>query len=172
MKLKIRRGEPKDLDKMYEMHLKCFDKNDCWYKSAMANYINDSIIIEIIDEIDFGRIIGILLQGNITPCDKDEVITKNNIDIDIDGHKSYSGIMMICVDPEFRGKCLGNKLIEKHFLDNPNKLLCLNTRKSNIIAQKLYNKMGYIHYGDIKNKYFLPNETSHFMIYDNRKKTE
>jgi len=168
MKLKIRRGESKDLNKIYEMHLKCFDKRDCWYKSAIGDYIRDTIIIEVIDEIDFGRIVGVLLQGNITPCDKDEKIKRNDVNIYINENSSYSGIMMICIDPENRGKKLGNKLIEKHFLDNPDKILCLNTRKSNVIAQKLYNNMGYIHYGDIENKYYLPDESSHFMIYDNR----
>jgi ribosomal protein S18 acetylase RimI-like enzyme len=167
MKLKIRRGDPKDLDKIYEMHLKCFSQTDCWYKSAIGNFINDSIVIEIIDELDFGKIIGVLLQGTIIPCDKDEKIIIKDSSIYINENNSYNGIMMICIDPEFRGKNLGKKLIEKHFLDNPNKLLCLNTRKSNVIAQKLYNKMGYIHYGDIENKYFLPDETSHFMVYKN-----
>ena len=167
MKLKIRRGVPKDLDKIYEMHLKCFSKTDCWYKLLIGNYIDDSIVIEIIDEIDFGKIIGVLLQGNIIPCGKDEKIIIKDTSIFINENNSYNGIMMICIDPEYRGKNLGKKLIEKHFLDNPNKLLCLNTRKSNLLAQKLYEKMGYIHYGDIENKYFSPNETSHFMVYKN-----
>jgi ribosomal protein S18 acetylase RimI-like enzyme len=72
---------------------------------------------------------------------------------------------MICVDPEFRGKGLAKKLIEKHWQDNPNKnILCLNTRKTNISAFMLYKLMGYEHIAYIKNKYFLPTEDSIFMI--------
>jgi len=61
---------------------------------------------------------------------------------------------------------LAKKLIEKHWQDNPNKILCLNTRRSNINAYSLYKKMGYEHIALIKNKYFLPTEDSIFMIKD------
>lgn len=74
------------------------------------------------------------------------------------------GIVMICVDPEFRGKGLAKKLIEKHWKDNSQKVLCLNTRRSNISAFMLYKSLGYEHIAYIKNKYFLPTEDSIFMI--------
>ena len=73
---------------------------------------------------------------------------------------------MICVDPKYRGKGLAKKLIQKHFVDNVNKVVCLNTRRSNISAYKLYQTMGYDHIAYIKNKYFLPNEDAIFMIKD------
>jgi ribosomal protein S18 acetylase RimI-like enzyme len=73
---------------------------------------------------------------------------------------------MICIDPKYRGKGLAKKLIEKHWKDNNNKLVCLNTRKSNITAFMLYKSMGYEHIAYIKNKYFLPTEDSIFMIKD------
>jgi ribosomal protein S18 acetylase RimI-like enzyme len=78
--------------------------------------------------------------------------------------KELYGIVMICIDPEFRGKGLAKKLIEKHCKDNPSKVLCLNTRRSNISAFMLYKSMGYEHIAYIKNKYFLPTEDSIFMI--------
>jgi ribosomal protein S18 acetylase RimI-like enzyme len=78
--------------------------------------------------------------------------------------KEYYGIVMICIHPNYRGKGLGKKLIEKHFDDNKNNLVCLNTRRSNINAYLLYKKMGYEQIGFIKNKYFLPSEDSVFMI--------
>jgi ribosomal protein S18 acetylase RimI-like enzyme len=71
---------------------------------------------------------------------------------------------MICIHPKYRGKGLGKKLIEKHFDDNKNMTLCLNTRRSNINAYQLYKTMGYEQIAFIKNKYFLPSEDSVFMI--------
>ena len=55
---------------------------------------------------------------------------------------------------------------DKHFKDNSNKTICLNTRRSNINAYRLYQSMGYNHIAFIKNKYFLPTEDSIFMIKD------
>jgi ribosomal protein S18 acetylase RimI-like enzyme len=74
--------------------------------------------------------------------------------------------MMICIDPKYRSKGLAKKLIQKHFDDNKNKIVCLNTRRSNLCAYKLYQTMGYEHISYIKNKYFLPTEDSIFMIKD------
>lgn len=93
----------------------------------------------------------------VTPNGK--IFLTNNLHL-----KELYGIVMICVNPEFRGKGLAKKLIEKHWKDNPNKVLCLNTRRSNIGAFMLYKSMGYEHIAYIKNKYFLPTEDSIFMI--------
>jgi len=88
-------------------------------------------------------------------CDKGKIF---------DPYEEYYGIVMICVHPSFRGKGLAKKLIEKHFEDNKDIIVCLNTRRSNINAYQLYKKMGYEHLAFIKNKYFLPSEDSIFMI--------
>jgi ribosomal protein S18 acetylase RimI-like enzyme len=79
-------------------------------------------------------------------------------------YKNIYGIVMICIHPKYRKKGLAQKLINKHFDDNINNLICLNTRASNNNAINLYKKMGYEHIGYIKNKYFLPDEDSAFMI--------
>ena len=189
MKLTFRRGCSSDLDNVYNLHLRCFTPTDCWYKSSIRSYLEKSILIEIEET---KQIIGLLLQGFMTPCNK-----KFNIDdiefgksdykedifepINTDGEYFYKnnlqykpifGISMICVDSNYRGNGLATKLIEKHFKDNSNKLVCLNTRKSNINAYRLYQKMGYNHIAFIKNKYFLPTEDSSFMIKDLTKNHE
>ena len=183
MKLKIRRGNQNDLNKVYELHRKCFSTTDCLYKTSIRPYLEKGIILELADTKE---IIGVLLQGYLTPCNKKMDIDENansygNYKEDIfepvntNGrlfmekniqYKQIYGILMICVDSQYRGKGLGKKLIEKHFLDNPNKVVCLNTRRSNISAYKLYETMGYDHIAYIKNKYFLPSEDSIFMIKD------
>lgn len=194
MKVKIRRTSYDDLDKIYDLHTKCFFTTDQWYKSNIKHYLDKGIVVE---KSDNSQIIAVLLQGNITPCNKKidtEQFDYNNLyyiednQNKIDNSGDYKedifepvsdtgyyylknnlhfndiyGIVMICVHPDFRGKGLAKKLIEKHFKDNPNKILCLNTRKSNIGAFMLYKSMGYEHIANIKNKYFLPNEDSIFM---------
>lgn len=182
MKIKIRRSCQTDLDSVYDLHKKCFKESDCWYKSNIRHYLDKGIIVESIKE-DTKKVIGILLQGFITPCNKkydcDENIgTDYNEDqfdpvnetgkyfLDNNIHfKELYGIVMVCVDPDYRNRGIAKKLIKKHFQDNPNKLLCLNTRRSNINAYSLYKKIGYEHIAFIKNKYFLPTEDSIFMIY-------
>ena len=216
MKLQIRKSNINDLYNIYDLHIKCFiNKSDHWYKSIITQYLNNSIVIELINE---NKIIGVLLQGNLIPCNQELQNQNNNIlelynicnnyqeisinedppnkkenilnedppnkkyniyekDIfipcndkgniffkNMDHIKEHYGIVMICIDPRYRGYGLAKKLINKHIQNNSNKLLCLHTRKSNIIAYNLYKNMGYEHIGFIKNKYFLPNEDSIFMI--------
>ena len=189
MKIKIRRSVQTDLEQIYDLHTKCFSQSDHWYKFAIKNYLDRGIVIE---DKENNKIIGVLLQGIITPCNvkldsmENESMTDFTPDAKIDGYKEdifehtneigkvffdnknhfkpIHGIVMICVDSNFRGKGLGKKLIEKHFQDNPERVLCLNTRRSNISAYSLYKKMGYTQIAFIKNKYFNPNEDSIFMI--------
>jgi ribosomal protein S18 acetylase RimI-like enzyme len=173
MKLFIRRTCVSDLDNIYDLHIKCFSQTDLWYKNNIQNYLDKGIVI-----LKNDNIIGVLLQGEIIPCNNNnnnfkneyedvfEPITDNGIAfINNNMHnKSLYGIVMICVDPKYRKKGIAQKLIKKHFDDNINNLICLHTRASNINAINLYNKMGYEHIAFIKNKYFLPNEKSAFMI--------
>ena len=80
-------------------------------------------------------IIGVLLQGMMTPCNDIIEIEENkdgykedifepvnelgkNFYINKTHKRDLPGIMMICVHPNFRGKGLGQKLIEKHFIEN------------------------------------------------------
>lgn len=183
MKIKFRRGNQNDLDKVYDLHKICFDSTDCWYKSAIRPYLEKGIIIELSETKE---IIGVLLQGYLTPCNKkfeieDKINTSTDYKEDIfepvnkngeifkEKNIQYNqiyGIMMICINSHYRGKGLAKKLIQKHFDDNKNKVVCLNTRCSNTGAYKLYNLMGYDHIAYIKNKYFLPTEDSIFMIKD------
>ena len=192
MKLIIRRGCNEDLEGVYNLHVKCFPIADCWYKSAIKPHLENSIIIEVANNnVLTNKIIGVLLQDYITPCNKkiklddqesseykedifvnkiSDDINVNTIAIDfIKNNKQYTqiyGIIMICIDPRYRRHGLAKKLIEKHFIDNEDKhtMLCLNTRQSNSNAYELYKSMGYIQIAIIKNKYFLPSEDSIFMI--------
>ena len=173
MKIKLRRSNQQDLENIYQLHIKCFNNSDHWYRSNIQHYLDSGIIVEIKET---NEIIGILLQGEIIPFNK-KIDLNNNLEYkeDIfesicdkgkifDSFKEYYGIVMICIHSDYRGKGLAKKLINKHFDDNKEKLVCLNTRRSNINAYQLYKNMGYEHIAFIKNKYFLPSEDSIFMI--------
>lgn len=174
MKLKIRHTKPEDIDQVFELHERCFTKNDLWYKPNIRPFLDNGYVITT----DDNQMIGVMLQGPIIPCNKkiecynndyedifEPVNDTGNIFLENNIHyKELYGIVMICIDSKYRGKGLGKKLIQKHFDENPNKLVCLNTRRSNVNAYTLYKKMGYEHIAFIKNKYFLPTEDSIFMI--------
>ena len=179
--MKFRKTNNQDLDNIYELHLKCFSDNDRWYKSIISQYLYNGYILELENK----TIIGVLLQGNITPCNNNSSIFSNNLNTKLlcdfiptndygndflnnnDHLKEYYGITMICINPKYRGRGLSKIMIKQHINDNLNKLLCLNTRKSNINAYNVYKNMNYEQIGFIKNKYFQPNEDSIFMIYKN-----
>lgn len=194
MKVKFRRSCQQDIEQIYELHTKCFSKADQWYKTAIRHYLDNGIVVEICNNNN-NKIIGVLLQGSIIPCNQkinsDELNDNmfndfNDFKSELNNYKEdifeplnengqiffknnnhfigHYGIVMLCVDPNHRGKGLGKILILKHWKDNKGKLVCLHTRKSNINAFMLYKSMGYEHIAYIKNKYFLPTEDSIFMI--------
>jgi ribosomal protein S18 acetylase RimI-like enzyme len=82
-------------------------------------------------------------------------------------NKEYYGIIMLCINDNYRSKGLGTKLILKHLETNTNKQVCLHVRKSNTSAHNLYKNLGYEDIGFIKNKYIFPNEDAIFMIKNN-----
>jgi ribosomal protein S18 acetylase RimI-like enzyme len=164
----FRQSRPSDLDKMYELHKLCFKQSDQWYKAMFQQFTDKALVIE--RESD-KEMLAFLLQGPIIPCDSEEdginfipqtpngtEFKRRNLHL-----SEVYGIVLLCVHPNYRGKGLAQKLITKHILLNPNRTLCLNTRRSNP-AYYLYLKMGYEHIGVIKEKYYQPTEDSMFMI--------
>ena len=167
MKIKIRRSNKDDLDRIYELQNKCFDTGDQWYKSYIIQYLETSFVIEKTETLE---LIGVLLQGLIIACDSDEndKFTTNNKSGEIFKEQKLHfeptpGITMLCIHPDFRNKGLASKLIELHLKDHKAELVCLQTRKSNP-AYNLYIRHGYEHIATIKEKYYSPNEDSYFMI--------
>ena len=177
MKVILRQSNTKDLESIYELQTKCFIKSEHWYRNAIQNYLSNGYVLEIILQDNKSKIIGVLLHGEIVPCNEGIFNNSGDVFVPMNDNGKYfltnnlnkkpiEGITMICVHPKFRNKGLAQKLIAKYHGDNKNKLLCLNTRASNP-AFNLYVKMGYEHIGTIKDKYFLPTEDSMFMIKNN-----
>jgi ribosomal protein S18 acetylase RimI-like enzyme len=168
MKLKIRRSNKDDIDKIYDLHNKCFEPGDQWYKSYIIQYLENSFVIE---NNETKELFGVLLQGPIVAFNLNETFELINKSGEIfKDQKLYlepiQGITMLCVHPDFRNKGLASKLIELHLKEYKNELICLHTRKSNP-AFNLYKKYGYEHIVTIKDKYYSPTEDSYFMILSN-----
>ena len=168
MKLKIRRSIKDDIDKIYDLHNKCFEPGDQWYKIYIIQYLENSFVIE---NNETKELFGVLLQGPIIAFNLNETLELINKSGEIfKDQKLYlepiQGITMLCVHPDFRNKGLASKLIELHLKEHKNELICLHTRKSNP-AFNLYKKYGYEHIVTIKEKYYSPTEDSYFMILSN-----
>ena len=88
MKIKIRRSCQSDLDKVFDLHTKCFSQSDHWYKSNIRHYLDDGIVVETKDS---NKIIGILLQGYITPCNQNLNVENSSTDFSSSGD-IYSGL--------------------------------------------------------------------------------
>lgn len=182
MKIHLKLGTIKDLDSVYDLHRKCFQEGDLWYKSIMGQYIDNSLILELIDS---NKIIGFLLQGKINILNNSDNLIFDNMNIEntsdntidnkfifinndysnkIDLKKKYNAILLVCIDPDYRSKGLGKKLINNFISMNNNEISILHTRMSNYKAQKLYKDIGYISLGILKNNCIHPTEDSMVMI--------
>ena len=73
MKIRIRRSNKDDVNGIYECHIQCFEQGDHWYKSSIKQFVDDSFVVEKIEEEKTTNIIGVLLQGTIIPCELSEV---------------------------------------------------------------------------------------------------
>ena len=163
MIVKIRKSNIIDLDNIFILHNLCFSFNDRWYKNAISQYIDNSLVIEYNNNI-----IGILLQGNFIPLTNKEILI-NKLDNESLNKEVY-GIVMLCIHPNYRNKGLASKLINIHInLDKNHNNFYLCTRINNTSAIELYKKNGYIHIGNIKDKYYLPAEDGYLMIYNKKK---
>lgn len=168
MRVIIRKSNNADYTNIYDLHKKCFSIPDQWYLPVIRDCSDNGYVIETYDKCnDKTKIIGVLLYGKIVPCSEEDVfIGMNEFGKEYCLNKTHlkemNGITMLCIHPKYRNKGLAQKIIEQYHLDNNDKELCLNTRKTNN-AYNLYIKMGYSHVGTIKDKYFLPTEDSLFM---------
>lgn len=131
------------------------------------------IITRSMRETDLDQIMIIESQSFTTPWSKESFvleITDNKlakyIIAEIDGKVvGYGGIWLIldeghitniAVGKDYRGKGVGNKIIEAlifYCRDKEIRNMTLEVRESNIVAQNLYKKYGFLEYGIRPNYY-------------------
>uniref|UniRef100_A0A6C0H8C7 N-acetyltransferase domain-containing protein n=1 Tax=viral metagenome TaxID=1070528 RepID=A0A6C0H8C7_9ZZZZ len=156
MEIILRKSNRNDLDNIYNLHLICFSFGDHWYKNAICNYIDNSLVIEYNTEI-----IGVLLQGYFIPIINNDILDKP---LNIKHNDLVYSIVMLCINPNYRNNGLATLLLNEH-INQLTQNSYLNVRKSNITAIKRYINVGYIIIGLIKNKYYLPVEDSYIMMF-------
>ncbi|MEM3731253.1 MAG: ribosomal protein S18-alanine N-acetyltransferase [Candidatus Bathyarchaeia archaeon] len=137
MALTIEKASIRDLEKLYEIEIKCFEKEAFTKQqihSLLANYNSIGLVAKINSEI-VGFIIGMIYP------ERDSLI----------GH-----IITLDVSPLHRRKGIAERLlqeIEGLFKENNVKTCCLEVREDNTAALNLYRKLGYRRVGRLKNYY-------------------
>ncbi len=133
MDIITRSMEVRDLDQIMIIELESFTTP--WSKESFRVEIEENILAKyFIAEID-GKVVGyggiwlILDEGHITN---------------------------IAVSKEYRGLGVGNRLVEAliiHCRENDIRNMTLEVRESNLVAQNLYKKYGFLEYGIRPNYY-------------------
>ena len=137
MTLTIEDASIRHLDKLYEIEMKCFEK-EAFTKQQISNLLTDYNSIGLVAKIS-GEIVGFII-GTIYP-EKNSLI----------GH-----ILTIDVSPTHQRKGIAQRLlqeIEKLFKEKSVKACRLEVREGNIAALRLYQKFGYKQVARLKNYY-------------------
>jgi len=137
MLVTIEKTSIEHLDRLYEIEMKCFER-EAFTKQQIAYLLTDSNFISLVSKVK-GEIVGFVIGKTY----------KNK--------KSATGhILTIDVSSEQRRKGIGLRLlqeIEKTFKDRGVKICFLEARENNIAALNLYQKFGYKSVGRLKNYY-------------------
>jgi len=137
MTLTIEDASIQMLDKLYEIEMKCFEK-EAFTKQQISNLLIDYNSIGLVAKIN-GEIVGFII-GTIY-LDRNSLI----------GH-----ILTIDVSPTHQRKGIAQRLlkeIEKLFKEKSVKACRLEVREGNIAALRLYQKFGYKKVARLKNYY-------------------
>ncbi|MEM3694966.1 MAG: ribosomal protein S18-alanine N-acetyltransferase [Candidatus Bathyarchaeia archaeon] len=127
MQVTVEDASPKHLDRLYEIEIKCFEKEAFTKEqiaSLLTNYNAIGLIAKLNEEI-VGFIIGMLHQEE---------------------GKTVGHILTIDVLPEYRRRGIGLRLlneIEEIFRGKGANVCVLEVREDNIAALRLYKKLGY-----------------------------
>jgi ribosomal-protein-alanine N-acetyltransferase len=129
----VRRFELRDLDRVYEIEASSFNEPYSKYLFYFYHFISpDTFLVIEEDGVIVGYIIGIIKK------------------------KSEGHIVSIAVDPSYRNKGYGTKLmleLIKRFKSNNVKIIKLEVDSKNNIAKKFYEHFGFTPIGVIKKYY-------------------
>ena len=130
MSLIYRDGGAGDLDAVYQLNCEVFP--ECWTRKGLSDALANCYQFLIC--MDGDRLAGYLLSRDVL----DEV-----------------HIMQIAVDPEYRRQGIAEQLSKNLLAAKQGRTLMLEVRASNLPAQALYEKLGFIHSG-IRKGYYVP----------------
>jgi [ribosomal protein S18]-alanine N-acetyltransferase len=134
-----------DIYEVYQVEIASFPKpwtKDAFKEELTTNHLANYIVLEVDEKIvGYGGFWSIFDEAHITN---------------------------IAIDPAFRGKKLGEFLV-KDLIDLAKelgaKMMTLEVRKSNFVAQHLYKKFGFVEKG-IRKNYYSDNEDALIMWVD------
>lgn len=143
----IEKMTSKDIDGVFEVEKNCFD--DYWSKDAFKKELSNDVARYLVAKID-GRVVGyvgiwfVLDEGHITN---------------------------VAVHSDFRGKKIGDKLIQElvNLCREGNiSSMTLEVRVSNVVAQNLYKKYGFKLAG-IRKEYYSDNKEDAMIMWSDIK---
>jgi ribosomal-protein-alanine N-acetyltransferase len=133
----IEKASIEHLEKLYEIEVKCFER-EAFTKQQIAYLLTDSNSVSLISKV------------------KDEIVGFVIGQTYIDKKSATGHILTIDVSPKHRQRGIGLRLLQEieKILKNKGVEICfLEAREDNIIAVNFYQKFGYKKVGRLKNYY-------------------
>lgn len=127
MQVTVEDASLRHLDRLYEIEIKCFER-EAFTKQQIANLLTNYNAVGLIAKLN-GEIVGFVI--GMLYADDDRIV----------GH-----ILTVDVLPEYRRRGIGLRLleeIEKIFRGKGANVSVLEVREDNIAALRLYQKLGY-----------------------------
>jgi ribosomal-protein-alanine N-acetyltransferase len=137
MPVTMEKASIEHLDKIFEIETECFGP-EAFTKQQLGHMLTDPNCVHLVSRVK-DRIVGFVI-GRIYVEKKSAT-----------GH-----ILTIDVSPEHRGRGLGLRLmegIERIFKSRCVEICCLEVREDNIVALRLYERLGYRNVGRLQNYY-------------------
>ena len=137
MLAKIKKASIDDLDRLYEIEMKCF-KTEAFTKQQIAYLLTDYNSVIFVSKVK-SEIVGFIIGKTY-----------------MDKKPATGQILTIDVSPNHRRKGIGQRLlqeIEKTFKDKSVKICHLEVRENNLGALSLYQKLGYRKIGRLEKYY-------------------
>ena len=124
----------------------CFDEKEQYTKEVFEHVMKIGSTY-IVTDTEFDQIIGYITTIKIN---KDEITQETKLLLNVTTCELFVELFSIAILPEYRGKHISHMLLD--VVDNGSPIY-LHVKKSNKIAQKLYEKNNWTHCGIIENHY-------------------
>jgi ribosomal-protein-alanine N-acetyltransferase len=137
MRITVESASTRDADRLYKIETECFG-NEAFTKKQVAQLLLDYNSVSLLAKCD-GRVVGFII-GRLQV--EEEVLV---------GH-----VLTLDVLPALRGRGIGRRLlqeIESIFVQKNASESYLEAREDNVAALRLYERMGYVKIGKLRNYY-------------------
>jgi ribosomal-protein-alanine N-acetyltransferase len=157
----IRCARPADIPSMDAVNRECMDENypfSVYYNAVLNKRAAQFVVYGTEKDEDFGKVIGYILSTDITRLS--ETFPYGSVPRN---QEYIVHITSVAVMPKHRNKGLGRALVEHVVGAVSGVPVSLHVRKSNLIAQKIYEKVGFVVKNTVAN-YYTDGEDAYFML--------